>query len=251
MKLKLSPNLGIGYAELLLFQQSLEKVEVLDQFIESYGVVKKTSAFNEMKVIAGTGNTITILSGTAIDKDFNLIKIPQLDNQLVIPEDSTIRYVVIKYLESSIESESVQLQSDGTMTTTNTSANFTKKLRGIGPFPSKIKFPNSVNNVSEYFIRTVVDDQTVLLNVGSGIIIPESDQAYQIVGSFSPGVEVSDTEKFPFIRDSYLIELRTSNTVVQGKEFILAQVNYNNGAMTITDSRSGYSFLLNRYIIPS
>jgi hypothetical protein len=255
MRLKLTSNLALGLAELLFFQESFDIQPILAEFIETYGVVQRNAADEELKVIQGTGGNITILPGSAIDKDFNLIDVPQLENHLDIPGDSVTRYVILKYAETTIEEGTVQVQSDGTLTVESGGnlalGQFTTKLRGIGAFPTKIRFPNSTLNVGEYFVRSVIDDQTLVLNVGEGVIVPESGLEWEIVGSFTPGSVIANEDKFPFVKDSYSIELRTSSSLISRVEFLLADVVYDGTTVTITDRRSDHKFTINRYIVGS
>lgn len=252
MNFKISPNLGLGFAELLFLQSSLSKELLLNQFIESYGIVRRSEAFDELKITQGIGNTISINTGVLIDSDLQTVEIPLLQNHIEISEDPATRYIVIKYEKNTIEKGRVQIQEDGTLTVElndeASEVDFTKKLRGLGPITSKIKFPNSVNNVGEYFVRDVINSQALLLNIGRGVLIPETNLQWQVVGSFTQGSSIDEADKYPFENDSYSIEVRTSSDIIEGKEFILASVTYINSQLSITDTRDNHKFMLNRYI---
>jgi hypothetical protein len=250
MKLKLSPNLNLGLAELKFFQQSLLMRKFFSAFIEQFGVVKTVSPSTDLKVIQGAGNTVSIQAGIAIDSDFEVIDIPFLENHIAVPQDGVTRYIVVNYQETTTEIGTVQVQADGTVVSDSVETDktkFTERFRGISNFSSKIKFPTSINNTGEYFVKSVIDDETLLLNVAQDVIIAESNLPYKVIGSFTPGVVVDD--KYPFISDSYQIEIRDDNTLITGKEFQLASVNYNAGVFTIIDLRDTNRFLINRYLV--
>lgn len=252
MKLKLSANLNLGLAELQFFQTSLMMRKLFSQFIESYGVVKTVAPSTDLQVTQGLGNTVSIQAGIAVDSDFNIIDIPLLENALTIPQDAVTRYVIINYEETTTEIGTVQVQADGTVVSDSMEADktkFTERFRGINSFSSKIKFPTSVNNTGEYFVKSVIDDETLLLNVAQDVIVAENSLPYQVIGSFTPGTVIPEADKYPFVSDSYVIELREDNTLIGGKEFQLASVVYDSGVLTITDTRDLNRFLINRYLV--
>jgi hypothetical protein len=258
-RLKISPNLAIGFAELLFLQETVCIKHVLAPLVLTFGVVKQSDDFSSLKVSASnTGGFISIGSGSAIDRNFNLITIINGTNILNVPEDGVNRYVVLKYTENTIESGKVSVQEDGLMTGPDPNQQgqiqskpptpFSQRLRGAGPFPSKIRFPNSILNTKEYFVRSVIDDRTALLNVADGSLHSETDLDYIVVGSYTPGVIISQAQKEPFITGSYSVELRESSAVSQGLEFLLASVVYENGEMVIVDRRPTNLFKLNPHI---
>lgn len=241
MELKLSNNLFLGLQELMHLKESLKESgyeKIFQQMISSYGIVRPfgNSAFENLQVLDSGLGEVTIKAGIAIDNDLNVIEVKtDLIDEVSVPDDNVSRYIVISFAETVIEEGTVNIQVDGSISGSGTS--FIKRLRGLPNFPSKIIFPDSTNNVQEYTIQAVQDDTLASLNVAGSQIVAETNQRYAVVGTFTPGVSVATDEKFPFISDGYKIELRSDDTVIEGEEFLLAQVTNDGGVVEIVDQR--------------
>jgi len=236
-------NLFLGRQELDFFKDSVKSqgyVKAFQQTIKNYGVVKLETAdsgFNYLRVIQGSAvDKLTVKLGFAIDANMNIIHVKtNLVDVLTVPGDSVVRYVIIKYAENLIESGTVSVNTSGALT--GLSTEFTKKLRGLPDFPSKISFPNSVLNTGEYIIQSVITDTSAQLNIASGLMLAEAGMEYKVVGTFTPGIAVPNIDKFPFKSDGYEIRLDVSPTLIANEEFILAEVISDGITTTITDRR--------------
>jgi len=241
MNLKLSNDLFLGLQEIkhLINSVKYEGYEkILKQMISSYGVVKPyhSQSFENLQVVDSALGKLTVRAGIAIDDELNVIDIKQdLVDVLTVPPDNIPRYVVVSYKQTSIEQGLVDIQQDGTIM--GTSTQFTERLRGLPNFASVIDFPYSTKNTGKYIIQSVQSDTIAALNVAADILQNEQSQKYRIIGTFTPGTIQSVSDEFPFINDHYQVELRASDVVIDGKEFLLAKVTNNAGNLTIVDLR--------------
>lgn len=248
MDLKLSPDLFLGLQELQYFKDSIKDEgykKLFQKSVSRYGVVKTPTdtLFTSLKVIAGSSNKVTIKAGIAIDKNIQFIEVlSDLTDYFTIPSDSVPRYIVIKYNTTSIEDGTVAIAANGTVTGTGTL--FTERIRGGAENPTKISFPNSSTNTGEYTVLAVQSDTHLTLNVAGSLLTVESGKQYATVGCFTPGIAIDTNNKYPFVRDSYTIELRTSSTLVDGEEFILAKVINDGANLIISERRPSNKFSL-------
>lgn len=248
MDLKLSPDLFLGLQELQYFKNSIKDEgykKLFQKSVSRYGVVKTPTdtLFTSLKVIAGSSNKVTIKAGIAIDKNIQFIEVlNDLTDYFTIPSDSVPRYIVIKYNTTSIEDGTVAIAANGTVTGTGTL--FTERIRGGAENPTKISFPNSSVNTGEYTVLAVQSDTHLTLNVAGSLLTVESGKQYATVGCFTPGIAIDTNNKYPFVRDSYTIELRTSSTLVDGEEFILAKVINDGANLIISERRPSNKFSL-------
>lgn len=241
MRLKLTNDLYLGLQEIQHLVDAIKKEgyqKIFKQMISSYGVVKPyhSQEFTNLQVVDSALGKITIRAGIAIDNELNIIDVKQdLVDVLTVSPDNISRYVVISYKETVIEEGDVDIQQDGTIMGSGT--RFTKRLRGLPNFASVVEFPYSTKNTGKYIVQSVQSDTIASLNVAAGILQDEQAQKYRVVGTFTPGTIQSSNDEYPFINDGYKIELRASNNVIEGKEFLLAKVTNNAGNLTINDLR--------------
>lgn len=261
MRLHISPNLALGFAELKFLQSSLDMRGLLSLLVQRYGIIQTDQQFTSCRVVQGNGPMLTIGGGVAIDRNLNIIRLPSQVNRFTVPEDGVTRFVTLRYKETAIERGLVTVQSDGLVSRvppgivfeqelglTPEPTAFTDRFRGVGAFPSKIRFPQSTVNTGEYFVKTVLDDDNLVLNVSQGALTLEDNVPYEVVGSYSPGVLVGDTDKFPFRTDDYELEFVEVPPPADGLAFRLASVTYEAGDMSITDLRQDFTFKLNPFI---
>ena len=269
-KLHLSPELALGYAELKFLTDSIE--ENHKNFIladmKTYGVVQMNASgtgvgfeavdqdpttddlFTAFKVIQGNGAAITVQAGNAIDQYGNVIINPSdLNNLFTLTESATAYTVILEYEEDYTEDELVNVQTDGvvTMVSEAVASSFNDRLRGINQFPSVIKFPNSTVNTGEYLVQAIVTDTQLILNVAEGVLQADTNQEWQIVGTFTPSAVIEESDKFPFREGQAKITLSPINyalSVDQDLEvtapgiIFLAVVTYNEGVLNIVDKRA-------------
>lgn len=244
--LKISSNLFLGLPELEFLKDSLDS-EGFRIFIKknssTFGLIKNPSEdfnFENGKIEEGTNSgTIKVSEIFGIDSDGLFIRKNPQDLIAIPASGSQWYWIKVRHQYSAIEIGSVSLTTNGTLTGTGTK--FLSTLRGQPNYPSKISFPESENNIQEYQVVRVIDDQNAII---SGSFIAETELKYAVVGTFTPGVPVNNDLKYPFQKDSCLFELipetvlNTPPTKVEGKEFWLARVRNNLGAMLIEDKRN-------------
>jgi microcystin-dependent protein len=239
MDLKLSSNLFLGLQETNHLKNSLKTSgfeKILRETLQSTGIIRTDTAFTSLQVIGGSIGSISVKAGMAVDNNINIIDVPSnVVDAIAVPNDNITRYIVIKYSETVIEEGTINVQSDGVIVGTGTQ--FISRLRGLPNFASKIVFPTSTLNTSEYIIQAIQSDTLGSLNVAAGQIVAETNLKYAVVGTFTPGIAIPTNDKYPFITDSYTIEIRTNDTVVAGEEFVLAEVSFDGVTMTIVDRR--------------
>lgn len=248
MDLKIKSDLFLGSQEINHFKDSLGKNgyrRIFKQAVVTYGVVRASNdpSFDSLKVIPTSIDKVGVKAGFAIDNNIDVIELKADESDaLTIPNDDTIRYVVIKYAPTTTEAGTVNIQSDGSIIGTDTL--FTERLRGLPNIASKISFPDSLLNTGEYSIQAIQSDTLGSLNVAAGAIAADTNQKYKVVGSFTSGIVVPTSSKYPFEGDGYIIELRDNDTVIADQEFILAEVKYNGVDLTIYDKRLTNKFSL-------
>ena len=246
-KLKLANNLFLGKEELNHMIDSLGESgykEFIKHMIQSYGVARtfEDSAFDSFKVVNGTsGGNISVQAGYAFDQNLNIIHNPALaEDILTSPSDSTARWVILTNAAGYVEEGTVDVDASGALTGTGTL--FSEVLRGGNDFPSKISFPDSASNTGEYNLSTVTSDTAAQLNVAVGSMTAETGIKYKIVGTFTPGVTPSVSDKDPFERNYFSVTLESSNTSDGLTTFALASVSYDGVSLTIADLRAGNQF---------
>ena len=243
--LKLSSDLFLGTHEMNFLKESMKDngfVRILNNAVVSYGVVNSPNDvdFKNLQVYQSSINKIGIRSGFAIDGNLNIIHInSDLIDQFTIQPD-TLRYVVISHKFTTIEKGTVSIQADGSIVGVGTE--FTKRLRGLPDFASKIVFESNVNT-QEYLINAVQSDTLAGLNVALTDIVPENDVEYRVVGTFTPSATISDSNKYPFESDDFTLELRDSPTLADN-EYLLAEILFNGVRMDIFDKRISNQFSL-------
>lgn len=251
--INLSEDLFLGTAELqrlidFIDSDGYKKLLVDNSY--SFGIIKAgdDSELDNFKVESGT-NTGTIKIATnsyALDENGNLIYKEAEDN-IAIPDDNQYYWVKIKYEASTIEEGTVSVDNQGNLT--GSSTKFTEILRGQPNHPAKIKFTDGSLNTQEYYVQEVISDTSAIL---LGVFQSESDLHYAVVGTFTPGVEPSESEKYPFQYDSTIditvadgglvleTVLNTAPSKTEGEEFYIARVKRNGSTLTIEDKRTEF-----------
>lgn len=218
----------------------------------SYGIIreKEDINFNNFKVKEGTNNgTIQITRPSyALDEGGNLI-FKQVEDNIDIPDDNNWYWVKISHKFSPEEQGTIDIDVNGNITGTDTE--FTKILRGGANVPSVVAFTNSSNNIQEYEVLEVIDDENAILSGVSGAFTAESGLKYKIVGSFTPDYVPSTAQKDIFQYDSAILELIEENpqgtqdspnvpTKELNYEFFIARVNREASTLVIQDKRNEF-----------
>jgi hypothetical protein len=252
--IKFNTNLFLGRQELSRFQQFLAEdgyKKLFQNVTAEYGFLRFAgdTQFVSMKVVTGTSpNKISIRTGFLVDANINLVTVPEiLLDEFTIPQNGNTYYVVVSYATTAREIGTVNIDANGAITGTNTA--FTDYLRGAPYHAVKVRFPDSSVNTEEYEILQVTSDTAAILNVPTGVLTSESDQAIEVIGTFSPGTDQTTSEKFPYQFDHHLIELTTSPPGPSEDgltKFCLASVVNTSGTAEITDKRGNYIFEFGR-----
>lgn len=161
-----------------------------------------------------------------------------------IPNNNTWYWVKIAFAYTTIERGSWSIDINGNITEPNLGGDLTTILRGQPNFPSRIKFKNSLNNILEYDVVSVIDSNNAILAGTS--FIAESNLQLVVVGTFSPGSVPTSSEKEIFQYDycnitlTQEITLNTPTFKIQDSEFFLARVKNNGGVISVQDKRTEF-----------
>lgn len=247
-KLKLGNGMFIGKEELNYLVQSLKEhgyEAFFKHIVQSWGVGKSItdSAWNNFKVVPGSAvNQVSINAGYAFDSDMNIIyNEANAVNSVTIPADNIPRFLILSFeANNTLETGTVNVDISGGITGTGTI--FESRLRGGTSFPSVIKFPDSALNTGEYRISNITSDIAGQLNVLANSMVAETNLKYQVVGTFTPGLNPPTLDKFPMIKNYWKVDVFTTDTSNNSTSFVLAQVVNNSGSITITDLRANSVF---------
>lgn len=247
-RLNIQNDLFLGLQELQRANKFVKEdgyIRLFKSMINSFGIVKVDSdtSFDNFKVTNGSANgTIQIAQDSyAIDKNIDIIFQEAL-NDIAVPSDSAWYWVKISYEESSIEQGQVSVSSDGDLTGTDTE--FSKVLRDQSNYPVKINFPGSIINTGDYQVISVLSDTSAII---AGDLTDENNLDYKVIGSFTPGISPSGSDRFPYFYDNCSITLveetvtDTPPAKTSGTEFYIARVR-NTGAVLadIQDKRTEF-----------
>ena len=251
------PELFLEVAELNRFKQSLGEegfISALKQHSASFGLVKnqKELIFDNARVERGIDTslgqrTLKVKPINGFDRDgLHLTSKEKLN--IVVPADDNWYWLRIKHKYSTIEKGTVSVSITGDLTGVGTE--FTKILRGMPNFPSRIKFTNSIHNTLEYDILEVIDDEHATImhpaigSTGIATFDIEENLEYSVVGTYTPGVPIPNKNKFPFRYDDVEFELvkETSDNTpplrIVDKEFYIARVRVEKDDIVIQDKRT-------------
>ena len=241
-KLKLSPNLFLEVAELENFRRLIVDEgykAVFKSMVKNFGIARDSNV-NAFEVTAtGEENVISIAPGTAWDKDFNRIINLEVVTAQAIQSD-TRTWVVLSRAVNNYEPGTVSVATDGTLTGVGTE--FTKALRGGDNFPNAVKFIDSTKNILNYEVINVVSDTSAVIAAPAAA---ESGIRYGVVGAFTPGFVPSTANELIYEYDSFAVRMIQSETqpeVEEGREFIIAQLNWDSSDMAIVDMRNSCTF---------
>lgn len=257
MEINFVPELFLEVVELNKFKQSLgEKgfINAIIQHSSSFGLVKnqKKIEFENARVERGVDTslgqkTLKVKAVNGFDRDGLHLSSEGKEN-IIIPANGEWYWLRIKHKYSSLEKGKVSVSITGDLVGVGTE--FTKTLRGMPNFPSRIKFEDSIHNTLEYDVLEVIDDQHAVLmhpsvnSTGIATFDVEKDLKYSVVGTFTPGVPISNSNKYPFRYDDVefeLVEERIENVPpsrIQDKEFYIARVRVDNNDVVIQDKRT-------------
>ena len=240
--LKISPNLFLEQAELNRLKKFIDEDgfrEFLIQNSNEYGLIRKNNeVFLNGLVQEDVGLKIKINELKAIDSDGNLIYQPSL-SQIDVPSDNTWYWIKISHSYTNNEIGVFSIDNSGNLVCTSGNAELLTILRGQPNFPSRIKFTNAINNIYEYDVEEVIDNNNATL---TGDFISETNLSLSVVGTFTAGYIPTTNEKLIFQYDYCELTLVSSNTAIppifiDGKEFFIARVKNDGVNLYIEDKR--------------
>jgi hypothetical protein len=247
--LNLQNDLFLGLQELQRQNKFIKSdgfVRLFKSIMNNFGIVNvdSDSSFDNFKVQSGTNTgTVKISSDSyAIDNDLNVICQKAVDN-VSVTDDSNWYWMKVSYEESSIEEGVISISTDGTLTGTNTK--FSEVLRDQSNYPVKICFPGSTYNTGDYVVASILSDTQAILSNSAGFTA-ESDLEYQVIGSFTPGINPTGNDRFPYVYDGCNLEFvletvsETAPSKTDGNEFYIARVRNVSGTVTVQDKRTEF-----------
>lgn len=241
-KLKLSPNLFLEVAELENFRRLMVDEgykAVFKSMVKNFGIARDYDN-NAFEITAtGEADVVSIAPGVAWTKDFDRI-ISREAVTLQAIQSETKTWVILSRAVTNYEAGTVSVTTDGTLTGVGTE--FTKVLRGGDNFPNAVKFIDSTKNILNYEVINVVSDTSAVIAAPA---VAESNLRYGVVGAFTPGFVPSSANELIYEYDSFQVRMVQSDTVPEiqaGEEFIIAQLNWENGEMSIVDMRNSCTF---------
>lgn len=241
-KLKLSPNLFLEVAELENFRRLMVDEgykAVFKSMVKNFGIASDSDN-NAFEITAtGEANVVSIAPGVAWTKEFDRI-ISREAVTLQAIQSETKTWVILSRAITNYEAGTVSVTTDGTLTGVGTE--FTKVLRGGDNFPNAVKFIDSTKNVLNYEVINVVSDTSAVIAAPA---VAENNLRYGVVGAFTPGFVPSSANELIYEYDSFQIRMVQSDTIPEvqaGEEFIIAQLNWESGEMSIVDMRNSCTF---------
>lgn len=240
-RLKISPNLFLEVNELNRLQEFIVDKGyklVINSMIKSYGIVRNENNTNfKLSLKSGTNNVLVINPGIAINKNVEVALLEEA-LEIQISDSGVKKWVLLSRAVTNEEIGNISISANGTITGTNTQ--FLKVLRGQPNFPTKVKL-NSTNNTEEYEVISVLSDTSAIL---AGTFFPESGIKYSTIGTFTPGFQVTEDNKYIYEYDYVSIRIVDSETqpILNENEYILGTLTFASGFLVIEDKRNDYLF---------
>lgn len=241
-KLKLSPNLFLEVAELENFRRLMVDEgykAVFQSMVKNFGIASNSDSSAFEVTATGEENIVSVAPGVAWNKDFDRI-ISQEAVTLQTLQSDVKTWIILSRATTNYEAGTVSVTTDGTLTGVGTE--FTKVLRGGDNFPNAVKFIDSTANILSYEVINVVSDTSAVIAAPA---TAESDMRYGVVGAFTPGFVPSAANELIYEYDSFQIRMVQSENapeIQEGYEFIIAQLNWDSGEMSIVDMRNSCTF---------
>lgn len=228
----------------------LEKIE-LDKFqsfvSEGYRqhIVQSTKTYGFFDLVQAevqtnsAGQKVINISGLqAIDTQGNYIS--SIPVKVLPFSNGQWYWLKVKHAYTSIEKGYVSIDTSGNLTSSNIP--LTSLLRGQPNFPSRISFPLSSLNTSEYDVIEVVNDSLCILQ---GNFQAETNTRIAVVGTFTPGKTVPQISKYPFEYDSaefeWVQESSLNSPPIKGNdEYWLFRVKSNGSNVFVQNKQSEF-----------
>jgi hypothetical protein len=247
-------ELQLEEGEWRLFQEFLANGPLEHRVRMAYGFgllrLSGDSLNGNFRIQAGTNpGTIKLTDKSYAINDLGNVIISNAFDNLAVPTTNKYYWVGVRHKYSVLETGTCTIDDNGNVIGVGTQ--FTKLLRGYPNYPSVITFPESKFNQSEYQVAEVIDDNNIIVN---GAYQVETNIAYAVVGTFTPGIPIPDENKRIFRYDSsevvFFEEPLDGSTPIhtENKEFFLSRVICNDaGVVQLEDKRSQYYITRNEF----
>lgn len=243
-RVKFSTGLFLERAELNRFNKFIQDDGFINYFLNNstkFGLVKNASdgTFTNGLVSEGTSLTVNINEVNAFDSNGKFIYYPAQIG-LDLPTTTDWYWIKVAYLESNAEVGLYSIDTSGNLVCTSGDGELLSILRGQPNFPSRIKLLDSTNNLLEYDVLEVINNNNAVLQ---GDFVTESDLRLVVVGTFANGFVADSDDKDIFIYNSCTLSfelettLNTAPVKTEGEEFYLARVRVYSGSLFIEDKR--------------
>ena len=184
-RVKITPGAYVGSNELNALQDGARGNlrAVLRLLVSRFGVDPSVSRGTDgpLYVRGVRGREVRISPGVALDRDANLVTVPEAQSlQLPAAPPGTVLYVLVRYEEVTVETGTVNVSANGDMTGFGTE--FKSRLRGYPGEPTKVRFPDAVLNRGTYPVATVHSDASASLSALD--LVAEANLRYEVLAAF-------------------------------------------------------------------
>lgn len=242
-KVNISPNLFLEVNEINRLIKSLKddgyKLLIKHLVKSPKGGIAEDANNTYFKATVNSDNTITINSGVAFDHNLDPIVLSS-PLKLNLSVSSTKYWIILSRATTNIEEGTVNISALGGLSGTGTE--FTKVLRGQPNFPTKVKFESTLNP-NEYEVVDVTSDTVATL---AGAFVAENNIKYKVIGTFTPGFQPTDENRYLYEYDSCNISVVQSDLqpVLTDGQYLIASVTFATSSRAlVTDER--YAYLIN------
>lgn len=267
MKINFVPDLFLNTIEMSFLRDGIDKMGWRKAFLNnstSFGLIKNPNIdplFTNGLVsrdtdTGGGGKTLKINPLAAVDSAGNLITSENTVNQIPIDDDGNWHWMMVSYVDTPIHAGTVSIDVAGNLSGVGT--DFTKTLMG-GNFPSKIRLVNSINNVLQYQVLSVISPTSAILRnpaATSGGVAEFAAESvgiggallqYSSVGTFTPNVAIPSINQYPMRYDSMTYQLLPESTLNEkpapytiGQNFYIARCKVSGSDVIVQDKRNEF-----------
>lgn len=232
-KINISENLFLETAELKRLINFLDTdgwKRAVKTLVTKFGIVKDEN--NTQFKVTAQGTDVVINPGLAFTTSMEAIV---LKNARTLSMLNIIdkAWIIISRSTTNYEEGTVNLGATGGISGNNTL--FTQVLRGQPNFPTKVAFESSLNT-GEYEVVNVVNDTSATV---VGNFTPENNIRYKVIGTFTPGFNPAEANKYIYEYDDCEITVidSPSKPLISTDEYLVACVYMNSGSLVVEDYR--------------
>ena len=247
-------NTFLDKEELLNFQKLLREgsfLNVLGAASKKYGIVSDNVPSDKYFVTTQgtTAGTVDVTAGLMIDSNFNLINASPLKNH-PIPANGNWYWIKYSYKQRSYEDCVVSINSEGRVSLSSGTIDFTEKIRGASTkIPTSVRFVPTVSstplkNTGIYEVTNVEDTH---LDLSAYYDFTEESNLRMIVLGSIPLTEEFESEQMSglYSYDSYEVSLMVEVALdtapaKNDNEFYVCRVSNDGTGISIQDKRSDW-----------